>query len=409
MVRKIILILVSFLLSVLAISFLSPRNAHAACTVSVTPVSVPKNYNGNIELNSDTECFGKKINKIEYWIIALPKNKLIKDIIKVVGSSTYSPVTDKASSEDGKKIIARLNFNDESSFGNSSFKYKPHDIGPWTILVCLSKMLSDCDDQSKIAAQGSITVEAEATPVPPSDLPKIIAAYPLKCKFVVGAEVTLTATNIQPNTSYQWWWNKQLSFFGHGGTTFAGVSDTNGSDLTFVIPPSETGKAEVRDVCIEDKDKPRTKGQSQNCISLEFFPGEPKGDTYCTARNAGTTLSDLYEEKHPVPSPPCAKYDEVEKGKCIEVQTAIGNISAEPEGFVKSIFTLVLGLAGGIALILIIIAGYRFMASQGDPEKITEARQQLVSAIVGLLFIIFSFVILQVIGVDILRIPGFGE
>lgn len=95
--------------------------------------------------------------------------------------------------------------------------------------------------------------------------------------------------------------------------------------------------------------------------------------------------------------------------KCIEVQTAIGNISAEPQGFVKSIFTLVLGLAGGIALILIILAGYRFMASQGDPEKIVVARQQLTAAIVGLLFIIFSFVILQVIGVDILRIPGFGQ
>ena len=93
---------------------------------------------------------------------------------------------------------------------------------------------------------------------------------------------------------------------------------------------------------------------------------------------------------------------------CINIDTAIGPISTEPQGFVRSIFSLVLGLAGGIALILIILSGYRFMASQGNPEALTNARQQLISAIVGLLFIIFSFVILQIIGVDILRIPGFA-
>lgn len=95
--------------------------------------------------------------------------------------------------------------------------------------------------------------------------------------------------------------------------------------------------------------------------------------------------------------------------KCIEVQTGIGNISTEPQGFVKSIFSLVLGLAGGIALILIMISGYSFMTSRGDPEAIKAATGRLTSAIIGLLFIIFSFVILEIIGVDILRIPGFGK
>ncbi|MBI4096290.1 MAG: hypothetical protein HY425_01090 [Candidatus Levybacteria bacterium] len=93
--------------------------------------------------------------------------------------------------------------------------------------------------------------------------------------------------------------------------------------------------------------------------------------------------------------------------KCIGVNTAIGNISTEPAGFVRSIFSLVLGLSGGIALILIILSGYKLTASQGNPEKITAARDQLISAIVGLLFIAVSFVLLQAIGVDILKIPGF--
>jgi len=43
------------------------------------------------------------------------------------------------------------------------------------------------------------------------------------------------------------------------------------------------------------------------------------------------------------------------------------------------------------------------------PEALKDARDQLISAIIGLIFIIFSLVILQIIGVDILRIPGFGN
>jgi len=48
------------------------------------------------------------------------------------------------------------------------------------------------------------------------------------------------------------------------------------------------------------------------------------------------------------------------------------------------------------------------MYSRGDKELISQARAQLTSAIIGLTFIILAYVILSVIGVDILKIPGFG-
>jgi hypothetical protein len=67
-----------------------------------------------------------------------------------------------------------------------------------------------------------------------------------------------------------------------------------------------------------------------------------------------------------------------------------------------------LSLSGGIVVLLIIASGYRLMTSQGDPEKVKGAREQLTAAIVGLLFIIFSLVILQAITVDIFHIPGFS-
>lgn len=82
-------------------------------------------------------------------------------------------------------------------------------------------------------------------------------------------------------------------------------------------------------------------------------------------------------------------------------------IDVAPQAFVQKIFSIVLGMAGGIALLLIIVAGYKFMTSRGNPEALKSATEQLTSAVIGLLFIIFSFVILQIVGVDILKIPGF--
>lgn len=114
------------------------------------------------------------------------------------------------------------------------------------------------------------------------------------------------------------------------------------------------------------------------------------------------------EKSGEVPSAPCKEItDPITKKKTFVCDTALGEISTDPASFIKSIFGILLSLAGGVALLLIIISGYRLMTSQGNPEKVQAAREQLTSAIVGLLFIIFSLAILTIIGVDILRIPGF--
>jgi len=90
-------------------------------------------------------------------------------------------------------------------------------------------------------------------------------------------------------------------------------------------------------------------------------------------------------------------------------ETALGNIATTPEGFVNSLLSVVLSVVGGIAIILIIISGYRLMISQGNPENLKNAKDQLTAAIVGLLFVIFSLVLLQVIGYNILGLPGFNQ
>lgn len=96
-----------------------------------------------------------------------------------------------------------------------------------------------------------------------------------------------------------------------------------------------------------------------------------------------------------------------EKG-CLRIKTALGTIGTEAPEFVRWVLGFVLGISGGIVLIIIIITGYRLMTSQGDPEKVKNAKDALTAAIIGLLFIIFSLVILQFITADILQLPGFG-
>jgi len=107
----------------------------------------------------------------------------------------------------------------------------------------------------------------------------------------------------------------------------------------------------------------------------------------------------------PPPSPPCKTWA---NGVCTMFNSPFAGFSTNPEGFIQKIFAILLSVSGGIALLLIIKAGYQLMTAQGNPEKLNNAREQLVAAIVGLVFLIFSFVFLQLIGFDILHVPGFG-
>lgn len=46
------------------------------------------------------------------------------------------------------------------------------------------------------------------------------------------------------------------------------------------------------------------------------------------------------------------------------------------------------------------------ITSQGDPRRLQSGKELLTAAIAGLLLVIFSVLILRVIGVNILGIPG---
>ena len=88
------------------------------------------------------------------------------------------------------------------------------------------------------------------------------------------------------------------------------------------------------------------------------------------------------------------------------VNTGLGTIQDTPGALALWVITRGIGVGGGLAFLLSLWGGLTILFSSGNPEKINEGKQIITSAISGLLFIIFSVVILRFIGVDILGIPG---
>jgi len=92
------------------------------------------------------------------------------------------------------------------------------------------------------------------------------------------------------------------------------------------------------------------------------------------------------------------------------VWTGLTCIYSDMKSFIeKNVFGLGIGLGGLIALLCIIYSAFQLQTSAGNPEKIKKSQEILTSCIMGLMLIIFSMFILKLIGVDILKIPGFSS
>jgi len=90
-----------------------------------------------------------------------------------------------------------------------------------------------------------------------------------------------------------------------------------------------------------------------------------------------------------------------------KVWTAIGCIPVEPGEFIARLIKIAYGIGGGVAFLFMVFGSFKILTSQGNPEILNEGKSMLTSSISGLLLIIFSIIILKIIGYDILGLPGF--
>lgn len=89
-------------------------------------------------------------------------------------------------------------------------------------------------------------------------------------------------------------------------------------------------------------------------------------------------------------------------GDC--VNTPIGCIPTEGGAFARWILGVGIELGILVAALLIIIGGFQVVSSTGDPERLADAKSRITAAVAGLLFILFSVIILRIIGVEIIGI-----
>ena len=66
-------------------------------------------------------------------------------------------------------------------------------------------------------------------------------------------------------------------------------------------------------------------------------------------------------------------------------------------GFVIKIINIALAVAGLIAVLFLIIGGFRYITSAGNEETAEQAKKIITNAIIGIVVIILSFVIVRVI------------
>lgn len=89
----------------------------------------------------------------------------------------------------------------------------------------------------------------------------------------------------------------------------------------------------------------------------------------------------------------------------------VATLSCLPAIF-SNIVTALLMFVGTFALFLFMFAGFKYMNTAGDPKKIEGARHTLMYGIIGLLIVLFSFFIIQLIssvtGAPCITQFGFG-
>lgn len=89
------------------------------------------------------------------------------------------------------------------------------------------------------------------------------------------------------------------------------------------------------------------------------------------------------------------------------IATAIGCIHTSPVEFVKDLMKFVIGIGGGLAFLMMLLGAFQMLTSAGNPETLKAGQDRLTSAVIGLLFVIFTILLLQIVGIGILNIPGF--
>ncbi len=142
---------------------------------------------------------------------------------------------------------------------------------------------------------------------------------------------------------------------------------------------------------------------------------DPHGHTVTTANELIKEAEAQDEKAHP--NDPCSLLSGDDRLACRQcmgtednptnnVWTVFGCINMGSSGSIFNFFFNFLSyMVGGIAALLLIYASFLYMTSGGDSEKIKRAQTLITAIVSGILFIIFSIMIMRFVGITLFDLP----
>ncbi len=98
-----------------------------------------------------------------------------------------------------------------------------------------------------------------------------------------------------------------------------------------------------------------------------------------------------------------AQSNDVNRGlNSIKLLFPIGGIGGAntltgPSGLIYRVISLMLFIAGALAVFFVIIGGYQYITSGGNEEQSEKGKKTLINAIIGIVVIVLSYVIINVV------------
>jgi TRAP-type C4-dicarboxylate transport system permease small subunit len=62
---------------------------------------------------------------------------------------------------------------------------------------------------------------------------------------------------------------------------------------------------------------------------------------------------------------------------------------------VQAILNIVFSILGGIAALMLVIGGFRYITAQGDPSQLSKAKETIIYSLVGVVVAIFAVTIVS--------------
>jgi hypothetical protein len=69
--------------------------------------------------------------------------------------------------------------------------------------------------------------------------------------------------------------------------------------------------------------------------------------------------------------------------------------AAQTQTFIKGIITTLVGIAGAVAVVFMVIGGFHYITSSGHPEKLEKAKKTLLYSGVGLVIVLAAYTIVD--------------